>query len=141
MLVPHDWTYDPAKGADIVMQWHAVPGNWKPTYPNLAISIQNTNWFVQQNYGRPDQPTRTRTNLDPDVQRRALWVARVIHAKWSPGDDGLVQIWKDGKSVLELKGPTLYSTIGVEYTPYLKTGIYHPEWHLDTQRKRKEFAA
>ena len=129
MLVPHDWTYDPAKGADIVMQWHAVPGNWKATYPNLAISIQDTNWFVQQNYGSAQtKPKRTRTKLDPGVQR-GMWVAWVIHAKWSPGEAGLLQIWKDGKLVLERKGPNVYSTIGVEYTPYLKTGIYHPEWH------------
>jgi hypothetical protein len=141
ILVPHDWVYDSAKGADIVMQWHAIPGNWKATYPNLAISIQDTNWFVQQNYGSAQtKPTRTRTKLDAEVQR-GVWVAWVTHAKWSPNDDGLLQIWKDGKLVLERKGPNVYSTIGVEYTPYLKTGIYHPEWHLGTDRKREAFGA
>ncbi len=141
LLVPRDWTYDPAKGADIVMQWHAIPGNWKATYPNLAISIQDTNWFVQQSYGSAQtKPTRTKTKLDAEVQR-GVWVAWVIHAKWSPKDDGLLQIWKDRKLVLERKGINVYSTIGVEYTPYLKTGIYRPEWHLDTDRKREAFGA
>ncbi len=32
-------------------------------------------------------------------------------------------------------------TIGVAYTPYLKTGIYHPEWNLSTEAKQAAFAA
>lgn len=35
-----------------------------------------------------------------------------------------------------LKAKDDYGTIGVEYTPYLKTGIYHPEWNLNDERKR-----
>ena len=27
----------------------------------------------------------------------------------------------------------------MEYTPYLKTGIYHPEWNLKTPEKQKAF--
>ncbi|HPA16297.1 MAG TPA: polysaccharide lyase [Verrucomicrobiae bacterium] len=139
ILVPDDWVFDPNRGADIVMQWHAIPGNWKATYPNLAISIQNTNWFIAQSYGSAQsKPTRTRVKLDGAVQT-GCWVAWVVHAKWSPGEDGLLQIWKDGKQVLGLKGANVYSTIGVEYTPYLKTGIYHPEWHTDTGDKRAAF--
>ncbi|HXE41985.1 MAG TPA: hypothetical protein VN516_03085, partial [Candidatus Baltobacteraceae bacterium] len=30
-------------------------------------------------------------------------------------------------------------TIGTEYTPYLKTGIYHPEWHFDKDGKSEAF--
>lgn len=139
VLVPRDWVFDPAKGNDILMQWHAIPGNWKATYPNLAISIQNDNWFIAQSYGSAQtKPTRTRNKLADAVQRGA-WVAWVIHAKWSPGEDGILQVWKDGKPVLDLKGPNVYTTIGQEYTPYLKTGIYHPEWHLDKQDKRETF--
>lgn len=139
ILVPQDWVPDPNRGADIVMQWHAIPGNWKATYPNLAISIQNTNWVVAQSYGSAQsKPTRTRVKLDDAVQI-GRWVAWVIHAKWSPGEDGLLRIWKDGKRVIDLKGPNVYSTIGVEYTPYLKTGIYHPEWHFNKEGAQDAF--
>ena len=139
ILVPQDWVFDPAKANDIVMQWHAIPGNWRATYPNLAISIGNTNWFIRQSFGSAQtKPTRTNQKL-PDPVRRGAWVSWVIHAKWSPGDDGLLQIWQDGKLVMDRKGPNVYSTIGVEYTPYLKTGIYHPEWHLDKDGAREAF--
>lgn len=139
ILIPDEWVFDPARANDLVMQWHAIPGNWKATYPNLEISIGNDRWFVRQSFGSPQtQPTRTNTALDETVQR-GVWVAWVIHAKWSPQADGLVQIWKDGKIVFERNGPNVYGTIGVEYTPYFKTGIYHPEWHLDSERKRAAF--
>ena len=121
--------FDPGRANDIVMQWHAIPGNWRATFPNLAISIGHTNWFVRQSFGcAQTNPTRTSVRLDVPVQR-GTWTAWVIHARWSPGTNGLLQIWKDGRLVLDRPGPNVYGTIGVEYTPYLKTGIYHPEWH------------
>ncbi len=139
IYVPADWVFDPDRAVDIVMQWHAIPGNWRATYPNLEISIGNTNWFVRQSFGcAQEKPTRTNLRLG-DLVRRGAWTAWVIHTKWSPGDDGLIQIWKDGKLVVERKGINVYSTIGEDYTPYLKTGIYHPEWHLDKDAKRTAF--
>ncbi|GAB6165931.1 hypothetical protein JCM19992_19310 [Thermostilla marina] len=139
LLVPADWVFDSTRGNDIVMQWHAVPGNWRATYPNLAIAIGNDNWFIRQNYGcAQTKPTRVTHKLDDPVEP-GKWVSWVIHAKWSPNADGLLQVWKDGRLVLNLKGPNVYSTIGAEYTPYLKTGIYHPEWHVDNDAKREAF--
>jgi hypothetical protein len=139
IYVPRDWVFDPNRGNDLVMQWHAIPGNWRATFPNLEISIGNTNWFIRQSYGAAQTgPTRTNLKLDGLVQRGA-WVSWVVHAKWSPGTNGLIQIWKDGKLVMDKSGTNVYSTIGEEYTPYLKTGIYHPEWHFDTAGKSEAF--
>jgi len=139
ILVPDEWVFDPNRGNDLVMQWHAIPGNWRATYPNLEISVGNTNWYIRQSFGSAQtKPTRTNERLGDPV-RPGVWTSWVIHAKWSPRDDGLLQIWKDGKIVLERKGPNVYTTIGEEYTPYLKTGIYHPEWHLDKEGKKDAF--
>ncbi|MES2595246.1 MAG: polysaccharide lyase [Verrucomicrobiota bacterium] len=139
IFIPEEWTFDKTPGNDIVMQWHAIPGNGKATYPNLEISIGNDRWFVRQSFGSPQtKPTRTNHKLDETV-KRGVWVSWVIHAKWSPKDDGFLKIWKDDKLVFESKGPNVYGTIGVDYTPYMKTGIYHPEWHLDTEPKRATF--
>ena len=52
--VPDDWKIDPNKGADILIQWHAIPGNWRSTHPNLTICIQNSNWQVRRNFGSPN---------------------------------------------------------------------------------------
>ncbi len=139
--VPEDWKVDPNKGADILIQWHAIPGNWRSTHPNLTICIQNSNWQVRRNFGLPQKnPERKIHNLEKPFQPGA-WVSWVIHAKWSPGKDGLIRIWKDGEQVLDQKGPNVYGTIGKEYTPYLKTGIYHPEWHLNSDGRKKRYGA
>lgn len=139
LMIPSNWVFDPGRAHDIVMQWHGIPGNWRPTFPNLDIAIGNDRWFIKQSYGSPQtKPTRTTTQLEAPVQR-GVWTSWVIHAKWSPKDDGLLQIWQDGKMVYERSGPNVYGTIGVEYTPYLKTGVYHPEWHTDTPKKLAAF--
>ncbi len=141
ILIPEEWEFDPSKANDIVLQWHGIPGNWKPTHPNLAISISNDQWFIKQSFGSPqDGPTRRSERLKEKVLR-GHWVSWVIHAKWSPKDNGLIQIWKDGRLVFDQTGPNVYGSIGVEYTPYMKTGIYRPEWHTDTDEKRQAFEA
>ena len=139
ILVPKEWVFDPTRGNDIVMQWHAIPGNGKPTNPNLEISIMHKSWHIRQTYGDPpDRKQGWQKDLDDPV-RPGEWVSWVVHAKWSPHDNGIVEIWKDGKLVVERKGQNVYSSIGVEYTPYLKTGIYHPAWHLDKDGAREAF--
>ena len=139
--VPEDWKFDHNKGADIIIQWHAVPGNWRPTHPNLIICIQNSNWHLRQHFGSPQKaPKRKLFKLEDPLQPGA-WVSWVIHAKWSPGKDGLVRIWKDGGLVLNQKGPNAYGTIGRKYTPYLKTGLYHSEWHLNSDARKKRYEA
>ena len=140
IYVPKDWVLDTTRGVDIVMQWHGIPGNGKATYPNLEISIGNSNWFIAQSFGNAKtKPERPRIKLEEPLKPGA-WVSWVVHAKWSPHDDGVLQIWKDKTLVLDQKGPNVYGDIGVEYTPYLKTGIYRPEWHLDNERKKAAFA-
>lgn len=137
--VPKNWVVDHNPGADIVMQWHAIPGNWRATFPNLAIQIRQDSWSIQRNYGNAQAGATRKTERLADLQP-GRWVTWVVHAKWSPHEDGLLQFWKDGRLVGEFKGVNVYPTIGVAYTPYLKTGIYHPEWHIDRPGKAETFA-
>lgn len=140
LFVPDDWTIDPNNGADIVMQWHAVPGNSTPTHPNLAIAIQDSNWWIRQSFGSPQGgPTRKSVKLD-SAMRPGRWVQWIVEARWSPRADGRVRIWKDGVVVFDAEGPNVYGTIGTDYTPYLKTGIYRPEWNLKSEAHKKRFA-
>lgn len=139
--VPQNWKVDPNEASDILIQWHAIPGNWRSTYPNLSICINNSNWQVRQNFGSPQKnPERKIHNLDTPLEL-GEWVAWIIHANWSPGKDGLLRIWKDGEQVLDQRGANVYGTIGKEYSPYLKTGIYHPEWNLNSDARKKRYEA
>lgn len=140
ILAPSDWVIDPGKGGTIVLQWHGIPGNWRATFPNLQISIDGAQWRIRRNFGAAQAgPTREDIIVD-DPLRPGKWVAWVIHARWSTKEDGLLRVWKDGKLVAEKGGPNIYTTIGVEYTPYLKTGLYHPNWNLRSEGRQAAFA-
>lgn len=139
--VPKTWEIDENRASDIVMQWHAIPGKGKSTNPNLNIAIQGERWLVHQAVGDAlTKPTRSTVVL-PVPMERGTWSNWIVHVKWSPKDDGQIEIWKDGESVFRKEGPNAYGTIGVEYTPYLKTGIYRPEWYLKTEERRRRFEA
>ena len=142
VLVPEDWHTDHNPGADIIMQWHAVSGDWRPTHPNLAIVIDGEHWSIRQSFGDPKtKPIRTRKQLVTPL-KRGDWVTWTVHARWSPDKRGLIRIWRNETEVGNLIGPNVYTTIGTEYTPYLKSGIYHPEWNTKgNQRRQKAFAA
>jgi hypothetical protein len=141
VLIPKEWVRDPAKPVDIVMQWHGIPGNFRATYPNLEISVGDDRWIMRQSFGDPKTALTRRETKFEDLVQPGVWTSWVIHAKWSPNDDGLLQVWKDGKIVADLKGPNVCGTIGLEYTPYLKTGIYHPEWNIAKAGGKERFDA
>jgi arylsulfatase A-like enzyme len=127
VFIPKDWPDELGPGNDIVMQWHAIPGNWRATYPNMSLSVRNGEWHLRRSFGSAQtKPTRQSAQLGKVFKGR--WTQWVFHVKWSPKDDGRIRVWKDGQPVFDQTAPNVYGTIGVEYTPYLKFGIYHPSW-------------
>jgi hypothetical protein len=110
----------------IVMQWHAVMGEAALTsrnFPNLAIWIDGDEWTLRRAFGTPLNIKRDAKCL-PVRAEAGKWTDWVIHAKWSKGPDGEIQVWQNGTLVWDIKGPNSYSELAKDYTPYLKTGIY-----------------
>ena len=62
--------------------------------------------------------------LIPASQISNKWHDIRVHAKWSAGADGLVQIWVDGKLKINRRGPNLRHTTD---TISLRFGIYAPQ--------------
>jgi len=139
IYVPKDWVSGSDSGGDTVMQWHGRISKVKldSANPPLSIAILHDRWVVHQSTGPMDNINRVINTLDKTLEK-GRWVVWVIHVRWSSGDDGLVEIWKDGKRVFDTKGPNTYLTKPV--TPYFKTGIYHPKWKTKNEEKFKEEA-
>ncbi|MBK5550669.1 heparin lyase I family protein [Pseudomonas sp. TH03] len=57
-------------------------------------------------FGLPNRSTQTDTKTLKDKVEKGKWVDWVLHVKWSSGEDGFLEIWKDGKAVWEVKAPT-----------------------------------
>jgi hypothetical protein len=134
IFIEEGWGDELGHGNDIVMQWHAIPGNWRATYPNLALSIRTGEWQIRRSYGSP-QTKPTRQSASVGKVSKGAWTQWVFHVTWSPKERGRIRAWKNGQTVYQQDGPNVYGTIGVEYTPYLKFGIYHPVWKKGTPAK------
>ena len=127
IFIPDDWIDELGPGADIVMQWHAIPGNWRATYPNMALNINHGEWTIRRSFGSP-QTKPDRETLALGKVKKGSWTHWMFRVNWSPTENGRIEVWQNGNQVVDHRGPNVYGTIGVEYTPYLKFGIYHPSW-------------
>jgi hypothetical protein len=114
----------------LVLQWHAVMGDAAKTsrgFPDLELSISGDQWTIRRAFGSPlTGQTKRDVKVIPGRVEAGVWTDWVVHAKWSKGDDGEIQVWQNGTLVWDVKGPNCYSDLAVERTPYLKTGIYRP---------------
>ncbi|CAN0470629.1 unnamed protein product, partial [Hapterophycus canaliculatus] len=111
VFIPNDWQDEIGDGSDIVMQWHAIPGNWRATYPNLSLMVTEGQWHLRRSYGSPQtKPTRQSARIGK--VSKGEWTQWVFHMKWSPGDDGQIDVWKNDEQVFEQSGSNVYGTIG-----------------------------
>ncbi|MEQ8663597.1 MAG: polysaccharide lyase [Gammaproteobacteria bacterium] len=117
-------------------QWHGVPDKWlleAGRSPPLRLLALDGQWQLASIWDakRVSQTPFTRNDpqgwvLEPlgalDVDAWADWV---FHVRWSYREDGVLEVWKNGARVYRRHGPNTYNdAIG----PYLKLGIYVPEW-------------
>ena len=56
---------------------------------------------------------------------KGQWTDWAIHAKWSYGADGLLEIYRDGVKVATMTGPNNYNT---QNAGFFKMGIYKWSW-------------
>ena len=58
--------------------------------------------------------------------RLGRWVDMVYHLRYSFGDDGRIEVWMDGKRVVEYAGPTAVKSAADRF--YHKVGLYRDRW-------------
>ena len=126
LYLPEEYQEDPTP--EIVTQWHATPDfdkgeTWRS--PPLALLTHEGKWRIGWRW---DSKRVTEGNTPEGSQGRTLgsyetgrWTDWVFHVKWSWEEDGLLQVWKDGKQVIHHKGPNAYHD---KTGTYFKTGIY-----------------
>ena len=60
--------------------------------------------------------------------KRGQWNDFVMHIKWSPNSDGVLQTWVNGKLELDSKGPNYYNEHPASAYPYFKMGLYQSQY-------------
>ncbi|MEI9810414.1 MAG: polysaccharide lyase [Bacteroidota bacterium] len=89
-----NWSDDNA--GESVFQWH--PGNTTGT-GTASLWTSGGRYVYERNTGGPDNEY---TDLGPVVSNQ--WVPWVIHVKWAADNTGIMQVWKNGKLVMDKTG-------------------------------------
>jgi hypothetical protein len=132
IFVPADWV---ASDAPVVaMQWHNTRDFFlgeSGNIPPLSLNIVRGEWLVGRAWDKrwisPETPPRVEGQ---DVAARApiepgKWTEWTFHVRWSPGNDGFLKVWKDGRLLADQPGPIGHQDL---IGPYLKAGVYVPAW-------------
>ena len=61
---------------------------------------------------------------------RGKWTDWVFHVRWSPGDDGLNEFWRNGELAATDTGQNCAAS---DYAPYFKLGSYKWPWKQDAE--------
>jgi len=129
IFLPDDYVTDGIW--EIVAQWHGVPDfkageDWRN--PVMALSTTGgkwellNRWDAKFNTFEGGKRSYGGTKMyDLGAYRRGGWTDWVVHVKWSYEKDGLLEAWKDGKKVVEQKGPNAFND---KKGPYFKMGLY-----------------
>ena len=135
VYLPENYQNDPL--FDIIAQWHETPDfdlgeTWRS--PPIALMTRKNFWELRILWA--DKPVNTNKTISGSKliplgnYEKNKWVEWVFHIKYSYGDDGLMEIWKNKKKVLEHQGPNYYND---KKGPFFKFGIYKPDWMTKTK--------
>ena len=134
IFVPETWVDD--KIETTVVQWHAVPEKIimeGGRNPPLRIGIVDNEWVIDNFW---DSRRITRLPYQPDIAegysvlwrdklQKGTWVDWEFRIRWSYKETGIVEVWKNGLSIVTNSGPNTYNDL---LAPYLKVGLYVPAW-------------
>lgn len=134
MYVPTYWATDPSS-AEILAQLHDRPDTalgetWRS--PQISLGIIGGKWYLRNRWdpkpktiGNDPKPEGNVNRFDLGPVTKGVWTDWVVHAKWSYGSDGVLEIWKNGVPVVKYNGPNAYND---QKSPYWKFGVYKPDW-------------
>ncbi len=127
--LPDDWQFDIEY--EVLAQWKGKRDKSlgeQSKSPALALRTRKKVLYITNRWDdrivTPENhsPNETIWQGSRDV---GVWAKWVVHARWSFRDDGLLEIWKDGRQIVEKHGPNTYND---RRGMYFKVGIYKAPW-------------
>jgi hypothetical protein len=128
--IPHEWK-DNNSTWYVTTQFHQAPpkwrnGDWGP--PPLKFGYSGGQWQIHQWFYAEDHP---KTPIYKAAGAKGVWVNWRVHAVWSGDRNGVLQIWRDGKLVVDRRGKNLNADGGGG--TFFKLGIYRGYGDPNTQ--------
>ncbi len=117
-----DWAYD--TDDEVINQWHQGGG----LTPALCIRTMKDSMYLRI----VTTPGGGNTWYNLGRIQKDKWQEYVLHIQHSSSSSGLIEIWRDGESIMNLAGANMYP-VGVNGTtnPNWKLGIYKSGWNDD----------
>ena len=117
---------------EVIAQWHEIPDwhlgeDWRS--PPVSLEIKNDRYYVKVMWA--SNAVNTNRTKDGEIfydlgpVDREKWNDWVFHIKFRYDDEGVLEVWKNQKKVLNRTGPNSYND--TKY-PYFKLGIYKWAW-------------
>lgn len=121
--------YVPDNIWELVAQWHVDPDDAvedaAARYPAMALWSDHGIWQISNSIDADAQTTSrasiTQRKFNLGAYETNKWTDWVFRVKWSYQSDGILQVWKDGKKVIDAPGPNCYND---KKGPYVKLGVY-----------------
>ena len=124
VYIPSDWIFEKEYAPETLMQVSQTGRS-----PAFSVGIDGDEFVTETRYGHGRQEAATIITLvtSRTPVSQGAWTDWVVHAKWSGGSDGVLEVWKNGTQVVNRGGPNAYS----DWTPrpYPKWGIYKWSWN------------
>lgn len=114
--------YAKDRAVEIISQWHQAGGGSPPN----SIEVINDNIYLRSlNRNTTANGNSVYTNYPLGTVERGKWNEFVFHFVHASNQNGLIEIWQNGRKIHEIKGPNMRSGFP---RPQLKVGIYKWVW-------------
>ncbi|WP_181163782.1 polysaccharide lyase [Pontibacter mangrovi] len=108
--------YAPDTASDVISQW------WQTSRSTQATSLRVLNdRLILRTGAHPD----SLEEVDIGRLQKNTWQVFVFHFIHSAGPEGLLEVWCNGKKLLQRRGGNMYAM----RLPYWKVGIYKASWN------------
>ncbi|HEY1023907.1 MAG TPA: polysaccharide lyase [Sphingobacteriaceae bacterium] len=123
IFLPASYVPDPAE--EQLFQWHAIS-----SVDLDGRSMVNSPMAMYTKYGRWVFSAKFGGDFDLGAYDRNAWTDWVIHVKFSHESDGILEIWKNGKLVVQRFDRTNFRDLKGNF---FKIGVYKYAWAEDYQ--------
>ncbi len=122
LLFPND-NYAADKSDDVICQWH----QGGKVSPAISLRTKDDKLFLRI---KPDVQSKDKIMLG--AVEKDGWHYYIFHIRHSAGEDGLIEIWRDGQLLTKYNGTNMYDlSDGTFHAPNWKLGIYKATWNGD----------
>ena len=135
IFFPKDFQIDSVD--ELVEQWQDVPDfklgeTWRS--PSISLTFKKDKWDVNVAWDERAVNADTLGHISYEGQKKyevgnivaGKWTDWVFHMKFAYDSTGVLEVWKNGQSVVQRNGPNFYND---QHYPYQKIGIYKYRWH------------